>query len=308
MELIGKVVLAGGTGFLGSVLAEHFRHTAREIVILSRSAHQPHHNVTYRQWDGKTVGEWASAIDGADLLVSLSGKNVNCRYTADNMREIYASRLEPTQALAEAVAAAEQPPRVWVHLTSATIYRHAEDRAQDEETGELGSGFSIDVCRTWENAFEQVDAPNTRKVMLRVGLVLGPHDGVFPRLKNLVRCGFGGAPGNGRQMMSWIHQDDVARAVEWAFHHGRNGAIYNATAPGAVTSREFMRELRTSYGIPVGFPMPQWMLEIGAYFIRTEVELILKSRWVYPRRLLEEGFTFSFPDAPAAIADILWRR
>ena len=305
---MNKIVLAGGTGFIGKVLCEYFRHSVREIVVLSRTSHPSHHNVGYEVWDGKTTGRWAASLEGADLLVSLSGKNVNCRYTESNMREIYASRLGPTAALAHAVSQAERPPATWVHLASATIYRHAEVRPQDEGTGDIGSGFSVDVCKAWEAAFISASAPHTRKIILRVGLVLGPHDGVFPRLINLVRTGMGGRQGSGRQMMSWIHQQDVARIVEWVHHNGLDGEIYNATAPDAISNAEFMRHLRQAYGIPFGLPTPQWLLEVGAKLIGTEVELILKSRWVYPKKLLDAGFTFQFPNAPAAIADILWRR
>lgn len=308
MAGIGKIVLAGGTGFLGNVLCDYYRKSAGEIVVLSRTPHAPHDNVRYEKWDGRTAGTWTAALEAAGLLVNLSGKNVNCRYTPANMREIYASRLEPTRALAEAVAAAENPPRTWINTASATIYRHAEDRPQDEDTEEIGSGFSVDVCTTWEQTFRQASTRRTKKVILRVGLVLGPHDGVFPRLRNLVRLGMGGHQGNGRQMMSWIHQQDFARIVDWVHHHANDGDVLNATAPEAVTNRQFMRLLRQSYGVPVGLSTPQWLLEAGARLIRTEPELILKSRWVYPKRLLESGFTFQYPTAQSAVAEVLSRR
>ncbi len=308
MAKLDKIVLAGGTGFIGTVLCEYFRHSAHHIIVLSRSPHAPHDNVHYEQWDGKSQGPWSTSLEGADLLVSLSGKNVNCRYTGKNMREIYSSRLEPAAALAEAVAGAQHPPRTWVHLASATIYRHAEDRPQDEETGELGSGFSVDVCRRWENVFWDTRTPATKKVLLRVGLVLGPDDGVFPRLKNLVRLGMGGHQGSGRQMMSWVHQQDVARIVEWAHWHGVDGEVYNATAPTVVSNRELMKLIRESYGVPFGVPTPHWLLEPGAVIIGTETELILKSRWVYPKKLLDAGFTFQFPEPAPAVAEVLSRR
>jgi uncharacterized protein (TIGR01777 family) len=308
MAALNRVVLAGGTGFLGKALCEYFRHSAREIVVLSRKTHKPHYNVRYAQWDGKTVDGWAAELEGADLLVNLAGKNVNCRYTDANMRAIYASRLEPTVALGRAIAAAQHPPASWIQLASATIYRHAEDRAQDELTGELGSGFSVDVCKTWEASFRDSATPATKKVLLRVGIVLGPDEGAFPRLVNLVRLGFGGPQGDGRQMMSWLHVHDLCRIIEWAHQNAADGDIYNATSPGPLPNAQLMQTLRTLYGIPFGLPSPQWLLELGSRIIGTEVVLILKSRWVIPKRLLDRGFQFQFADAHAALADILWRR
>ncbi|HEY0067292.1 MAG TPA: TIGR01777 family oxidoreductase [Flavisolibacter sp.] len=303
--MINRIVLAGGSGYLGRVLADYYKDKAHDIVILSRKAHAPQGNVRYLVWDGRTYGAWTEALEGCDLLVNLSGKNVNCRYTEQNRREILSSRVEPTKALGEAIKTLKNPPKMWMQAASATIYRHAEDRYQDEETGELGSGFSVDVCRTWESVFWEQETPGTIKVVLRIGLVLGRSDGVFPRLKNLVRFGLGGHQGTGLQYISWIHEQDFARVTEWVFEHGKDGDILNCVSPQASRNKEFMRLIRNSYGIGIGLPAPQWLLEIGAVIIGTETELILKSRWVYPGRLLERGFRFSFPEPGEAVREVL---
>jgi hypothetical protein len=303
--MINRIVLAGGSGYLGRVLADYYKDKANDIVILSRKAHAPQGNVRYLVWDGRTSGRWTEALEGCDLLINLSGKNVNCRYTEKNRRQIFSSRLEPTKALGEAIKSLKSAPKMWIQAASATIYRHAEDRHQDEETGELGSGFSVDVCRAWESVFWEQETPGTIKVVLRIALVLGRSDGVFPRLKNLVRFGLGGHQGTGLQYVSCIHEHDFARITEWVFEHGKDGDILNCVSPQASHNKEFMRLIRNSYGISIGLPAPQWLLEIGAVIIGTETELILKSRWVYPGRLLERGFKFSFPEPGEAVREVL---
>lgn len=303
--MINRIVLAGGSGYLGRVLADYYKDKAEDIVILSRKAHAPQGNVRYLVWDGRTSGPWVEALEGCGLLINLSGKNVNCRYTEKNRREIFSSRLEPTKVLGEAIKSLKTPPKMWIQAASATIYRHAEDRHQDEETGELGSGFSVDVCRAWESVFWEQETPGTIKVVLRIGLVLGRSDGVFPRLKNLVRLGLGGHQGTGLQYISWIHEHDFARITEWTFEHGKDRDILNCVSPQGSHNKEFMRLIRNSYGISFGLPAPQWLLEIGAAIIGTETELILKSRWVYPARLLQRGFRFSFPEPGEAVREVL---
>lgn len=303
--MIGKIVLAGGSGYLGRVLADYYKDKAEEIVVLSRNTGADRANTRYVSWDGRTGGAWTEALENCDLLINLSGKNVNCRYTEKNRREILSSRIEPTRALGEAIKNLKSPPKMWIQAASATIYRHAEDRYQDEETGEFGSGFSVDVCRSWESVFWEQDTPGTARLVLRIGIVLGRSDGVFPRLKNLVRLGLGGHQGPGSQYVSWIHEHDLARITQWVFDHGKDGDVYNCTSPQAIRNKEFMKLIRNSYGIRLGLPAPQWLLEIGAIVIGTETELILKSRWVYPARLLNSGFQFSFPEPGEAIREVL---
>lgn len=302
-----KIVLAGGNGYLGRVLQQYYADKAKQIIVLSRSKHPDPGPVHFAVWDGKTPGAWTSLLEGADLLINLSGKNVNCRYTPANRKEIMESRTQPTALLARVVAGLAQPPSLWINLASATIYRHAEDGAQSEAGGETGNGFSIDVCRAWEDSFFSAATPGVRKVALRTAIVLGKNDGVLPRLRNLVRAGLGGHQGNGMQKVSWLHELDFARITEWAFHHAPDGSVYNAAAPEVVSNAVLMQALRKTYGAPFGLPAPAWLLEIGARIIGTETELILKSRWVAPERLLAEGFSFRFPALAVALQDIAER-
>lgn len=300
-----KIVLAGGNGYLGGVLVNYYKDKADEIVILSRKPMPQQHNIKTVVWDGHHGGDWITELEGADLLINLCGKNVNCRYTPQNRKDIIASRVNPTNALGAAIGTLNNPPQLWINVTSATIYRHAEDHPQDEETGEIGYGFSIDVCKIWEETFFRSTTPNTRKIALRMGIVLGRKDGVFPRLLNLVRAGLGGKQGNGQQYISWIHEHDVARCTEWLFEQQDIDGVINCTAPYAIKNHELMGCLRSTYGAVFGLPMPVWLLALGARFIGTETELILKSRWVTPKRLMNSGYTFAFEKVQYAIDDIL---
>lgn len=290
----GKIILAGGNGYLGGVLAKHFSSMANEVIILARKPQAETGNIKTMLWDGKTIGEWAQSLQEADLLVNLCGKNVNCRYTEKNKKEIFDSRLIPTRLLGKAIKEMENPPKLWINITSATIYRHAEDRPQDEFTGEIGNGFSIEVCKAWENSFFENETPNTRKIALRMGIVLGLKDGAFPRLLNLVKLGVGGKQGNGEQYMSWIHEEDAARSIEWLLNHPEIEGVVNCTAPEAIKNHVFMRSIRKAFGRSFGLPAPAWLLAIGAKVIGTETELILKSRWVKPAVLLDNGFEFRY--------------
>lgn len=300
-----KIVLAGGNGYLGKVLAGYYKDRAAEVIILSRKPATESGNVKTVLWDGKTVGDWRDSLVGADLLINLCGKNVNCRYTEKNQREIIESRTIPTKLLDEVISGLNNGPRVWINVTSATIYRHAEDHAQDECNGEIGYGFSIDVCKQWEAVFFERELSGTRKIALRMGIVLGRSDSVFPRLLNLVKCGLGGKQGSGEQYVSWVHEQDVARSTEWILNQEGMKGVLNCTAPVALKNKDLMKLLRASYGIPFGLPSPQWLLEIGMWVIGSETELVLKSRWVNPKRLLDSGFQFQFPEAEYAVRDIL---
>ncbi|MEO6977723.1 MAG: TIGR01777 family oxidoreductase [Mucilaginibacter sp.] len=300
-----KIVLAGGNGYLGTVLANYYKDKSEEIVILSRHEKQTDGNIRTVTWDGKTAGKWTAELVNADMLVNLCGKNVNCRYTEKNKAEIFASRLLPTEILGQVIRDLYEPPKLWINLASATIYRHAEDHPQDEATGEIGTGFSVDVCNAWEAAFNKYETPKTRKVALRMGIVLGRSDSVFPRMLNLVRLGMGGMQGNGEQYVSWVHELDAARSTEWLMDHPQLTGLVNCTAPIPIKNAELMHLIRKIYGMPIGLPAPKWLLEIGSVVIGTETELILKSRWVLPKRLLDSGFKFEFETADTAIKDIL---
>ncbi|MGA9648372.1 TIGR01777 family oxidoreductase [Pedobacter sp.] len=300
-----KIVLAGGNGYLGGVLAKHFSSIADEVIILSRKPKAIEGNIKTILWDGKTEGNWVNNLNGASLMVNLCGKNVNCRYNDKNRQEIINSRVLPTNLLNRVIEQLERPPLLWINITSATIYRHAEDQAQDEITGEIGYGFSIDVCKIWEETFFQVTNPKTRKIALRLGIVLGRKDGAFPRFLNLVKLGIGGKQGDGMQYVSWIHEQDVALSIEWLLDQKEIKGVVNCTAPDAIKNNELMKSLRKVYGVPFGLPAPAWLLEIGAKIIGTETELILKSRWVKPSVLLNSGFKFQYGFIDNAIHDIL---
>jgi len=300
-----KIVLAGGNGYLGKVLANYYKEKANEIVILSRHEKQTEENIRTVVWDGKTWGKWAAELVNADMLINLCGKNVNCRYTEKNKKEIFASRLLPTELLGRTIHDLVEPPKLWINLSSATIYRHAEDRPQDEETGEIGNGFSVDVCNAWEAALNKYGTPKTRKIALRMGIVLGRSDSVFPRLLNLVKLGMGGKQGNGKQYVSWVHERDAARSTEWLADHPELQGIFNCTAPYPVTNAGLMKAIRNINGNLFGLPAPKWLLETGAVFIGTETELILKSRWVLPKRLIDSGFKFECGKVQDAVSEIL---
>lgn len=303
-----KIILAGGSGFLGKALADYYKDKAEELVILSRKQTAGNGNLRYELWDGKTGGSWVKSLENSDLLVNLSGKNVNCRYTADNRDKILRSRTESTNALGKAVQSLANPPKVWIQVASATIYRHAEDYGQDEENGEIGSGFSVEVCKAWERHFRDWETAGTRKIVLRTGMVLGREESVFPYLRNLVQFGLGGYQGTGSQYISWIHVQDFVRCTEWLLQKEMLDGTFNCTAPEAVTNKAFMKMLRQTYGIPFGLPSPKWLLKLGAAIIGTETELILKSRWVYPKRFLENGFRFSFPKVDHALHELAGTR
>ena len=303
-----KIVLAGGNGYLGRVLAEYYRPLAEEIVILSRREKVQDGNIKTVLWDGKTEGAWKNSLNEADMLINLCGKNVNCRYTKKNQQEIIHSRVIPAKLLGKVIGEMQHPPGLWINVTSATIYRHAEDRPQDEETGEIGTGFSVKVCQNWEEAFFGTNTPNTRKVALRMGIVLGRTDSAFPRLLNLVRFGLGGKQGDGQQYVSWIHEQDAAKCTEWIMQHKDLQGIINCVAPQPVKNEALMASIRQVYGVPFGLPSPAWLLEIGAKLIGTETELILKSRWVLPKRLAASGYSFVFPNIDYAVKDILSTR
>jgi uncharacterized protein (TIGR01777 family) len=300
-----KIVLAGGNGYLGGVLARYYSTRAEKVILLCRSARSQEGNIHTVVWDGVNSGEWQQELEQADLLVNLCGKSVNCRYTKRNREQILQSRIIPTHLLNRAVLACSRPPRLWINITSATIYRHAEDRPQDEYTGQEGYGFSIDICKAWEQAFFETPIPATRKIALRMGIVLGRGGGVFPRLLHLVQAGMGGRQGNGRQYISWVHEQDVAACTEWLLQQNNVEGIINCTAPEPVQNHTLMKALRTAYGIPAGLPAPLWLLEWGARLMGTETELIIKSRWVTPARLLAAGFPFRFNVAEHAINDLL---
>lgn len=302
-----KVVIAGGNSYLGRTLAGFYAQRGAEVVLLVRRPGLPENNIRSVPWDGEHLGLWMQELNGADLLINMAGRSVNCRYTDKNKKEIFDSRTATTAVLGEAVRRCACPPAVWLNAASATIYRHAEDRAMDEYKGELGEGFSVDVCRLWEKTFFDQKTPGTRKVALRTAIVFGHRDGVYVRLKNLVRYGLGGSQGNGRQMVSWIHETDFARATRFIYKHPQIDGVVNVSAPNPLPNKTLMQKIRKALRMPVGLPSPEWLLKIGARVIGTETELILKSRWVLPGRLIEEGFAFKYPTMDVALLSLARR-
>ena len=309
-----KVVIPGGSGQVGTALARAFHRGGCDVVVLSRDPR----SVPWRSvaWDGETLGGWAAEIEGADAVINLAGRSVNCRYGPENRRAIMGSRVHSTRVLGEAIVRAKRPPRAWLQASTATIYAHRYDAGNDEASGILGGQepgapdtwrFSIGVATSWERAFDELVVPGTRKVKLRSAIIMSPRDGgPFDLLLRLVRLGLGGRAGNGRQYVSWIHEDDFLRAVSWLLEI--EGPV-NAASPGPLPNADFMRALRLAWGRSFGLPATEWMLGIGAFFLRTETELILKSRRVVPGVLLRNGFSFEFPTWPAAARDLCrrWR-
>lgn len=301
-----KLVVAGGSGFLGQVLRRYFTEAGHEVYTLTRRPGHARGPGGVLAWDGRTPGPWAAHLEGADVLINLSGKSVDCRYTKANQRAIYSSRLESTRMLGEAVAACAHPPRLWMNASSGTIYRHAEDRNMDEPTGEIGEGFSVEVCQRWEQTFFDSPLPGSvRRVALRTAIVLGRGGGALTPMRVLARLGFGGRQGNGRQYVSWLHEADFARMADHIIRHETIAGTVNLAAPAPVLNAEFMHALRRACGMPLGLPLPAWLLEAGAAIIRTETELVLKSRRVIPVRLLESGYEFAYPDLAGALKDLL---
>jgi len=310
-----KIVIPGGSGQVGTVLARAFQGDGHEVVVLSRMPRPRPWRVV--AWDGRTLGPWSKELETAGVVINLAGRSVNCRYDAANRREIVASRVDSTRVVGEAIGGAAQPPRLWLQAGTATIYAHRYDAANDEATGIVGGEepgmpsawpFSIDVARAWEAAFFESSLPRTRKVALRSAMTMSPDEGgVFDTLLGLVRHGLGGSFGDGRQYVSWIHADDFVRAIRFLIEHDDIEGAVNVASPSPLPNAEFMRQLRAAAGVSVGLPATSWMLELGAVFMRTETELILKSRRVVPRRLLEAGFGFTFPSWGEAASD-LYRR
>ncbi|THG35273.1 TIGR01777 family protein [Glaciibacter flavus] len=317
---MSRIVIAGASGFIGQYLLERYRRAGDEVSTIGRSGADA-------VWgDRAAIG---ALLEGADVLVNLAGKSVNCRYTEQNRTEIFRSRLETTRELREAVAACAAPPSVWFNSSTATIYRHAEDRPMTESTGELGTGFSVQVAKAWEAEFFDGDLPATRRVALRMAIVLGDGSVMGP-LSALVRFGLGGpqldgpwfstrsrvASGTqhrfgargGRQRFSWVHIDDVAGAIDFLRERSDLDGVVNVSAPHPTDDRTFMATLRRLLGVPVGLPAPRAVLEIGSAVIRTETELVLKSRWVLPERLTDAGYRFAFPELEPALRDVLATR
>lgn len=313
-----KIILPGGSGQVGTVLARAFQERGHTAVVLSRNPKR----ASWRTvgWDGKSLGPWADEIEGADVVINLAGRSVDCRYTAKNRQLIKESRVASVRVVGEAIGRSKRPPPVWLQASTATIYSHRYDADQDETNGVLGGNepdapdtwrFSIDVARAWEQALDDAPVPGTRKVKVRSAMTMSPdRGGVFDTLLRLVRFGLGGRAGDGQQYVSWVHAADFVRAIDWLIEDETLEGPVNVAAPNPLLNREFMSALRKAAGTRIGLPAAGWMLEMGAFLLRTETELILKSRRVTSGRLLQRGFTFQFPFWPEAANDLYktWKR
>lgn len=304
-----RIVIPGGSGQVGSVLARRFCSDGHDVAIVSRSHNAPRYGRTV-VWDGKTHGAWTNEVDGADVVINLAGHTVNCRYNKANRHRMMQSRVDSTRLVGEAIQAARRPPRVWLQASTTTIYSHRYDAPNDEATGIIGTedsdaptawSFSIDVATAWERELDAANMPSTRKVKLRSAMTMSPSaGGIFDVLLGLVRHGLGGQSGDGRQYVSWVHYVDFTSAIYWLIGHDEIDGVVNIASPNPLPNADFMRAIRDAWGIRIGLPATKWMLELGAMFLRTETELILKSRRVVPNVLVQSGFEFRFPNWPEA--------
>ncbi|WP_018352701.1 TIGR01777 family oxidoreductase [Longispora albida] len=305
-----KIVIPGGTGQVGRLLGRALTGAGHEVTILTRRPRGPREVA----WDGATLGPWAAELDGCDAVINLAGRSVSCRYTKENLQEMMDSRVDSTRAVGQAIAAASRPPRVWLQMSTATIYAHRYDTANDEATGVIGGtepgvpgywGYSIDIAKAWEREQELAPVPGTRKVALRSAMVMSAdRAGVFDYLLWMVRLGLGGPVAGGRQYVSWIHERDFVAAVLFLLGREDITGPVNLASPGPLPQREFMRALRGAWGVPAGLPATRMMAEIGAFALRTDTELLLKSRRVVPGLLLGAGFSFEFTEWADAARDL----
>lgn len=300
-----RIVIAGGSGFLGRAIASELVDAGYEVVVLTRGAERMTGRVRFVHWDGKTLGPWAGLLDGATAVINLAGRSVNCRYNAADRREIVESRVDSVRAIGGAIERCAVPPKVWIQGASAAIYGDAGERLCDEQTSP-GSGFSPETCVTWETTFHQTPAPRTRRVLLRIGFVLGTDGGALATLAALARCFLGGRVGSGRQWVSWIHVKDLAHVILWAVRRDVEGLFVVAT-PNPVRNEQLMRGLRRAVRRPWSPPVPAWAVRFGSWVLRTEPELALWGRRCVPRRLMDMGFQFQYPNLDSAIDDLFPR-
>lgn len=312
-----KIIIAGGTGFIGEEMTKYFGKENQLIILTRNSQHTKNNrnnysvisetekrNTQYLYWDGKTMAEWVQSFEGADIIINLAGKTVNCRYNEKNKQEIFDSRTNATKIIGEAIHNCTVPPKLWINASSATIYRNATDKPQDEYTGEYHDDFSVQVCKLWEKTFYEQRTPFTRKIVLRMAITLGAGGVMIPYF-NLLKFGLGGKQAGGKQMYSWVYIQDTCRMIEWLCEHKELEGTFNCCSPNPVTNEHFMATLRKVTNTKLGLPAYEWILRLGAPLIGTEVELVLKSRWVVPTKILETGFVIKYPLLEDALKEII---
>lgn len=299
-----KIIIAGGTGYLGSSLIKNFSKSTDEVVILTRQTKPNIKNVRYVKWDAETIGAWAQELENASVVINLTGKSVNCRYNEKNKKEIIESRVLSTLAIGRAIQKCIAPPNVWINAGSAAIFGNAGEEFKTESS-ETGEGFSPDVCKKWEKAFYEIDTPATRKVFLRIGMVLQLGSGVLKPFMTMVKMGFGGKIGNGNQYLTWIHEEDFINMINWIIEIPKANGIIHCASPKPVKNKDFMKELREICKVPFGFPTPEFILKIGAVIIGTEPELVLSGRRVVSEILPEHHYVFKYPDLKEALKNLI---
>lgn len=298
---MNTITIAGGSGFLGQVLEDYFSKKGHPIYILTRSPKRT--NDIY--WNAKDLEDWTSILEQTDVLINLTGKSVDCRYHTDNKKQILDSRVDSTHALGLAINLCETPPKIWLNSSTATIYRHSTDKEMTEDNGEIGDDFSMNIAKSWEQAFFSITNPKTRKIALRTSIVMGKHGGATQPLKNLVRIGLGGKQASGEQKVSWIHELDFARAIEFLIDSETLDGHFNLAVPKPTSNRTLMKSFRKVMHVPFGISHPEWLIKLGAKLIGTEPELVLKSRNVIPKRLLDNGFNFIHSDIEIALDNLI---
>jgi uncharacterized protein (TIGR01777 family) len=300
-----KIVIAGGTGFLGQAIINKFKPITREIIVLTRHPKSIDGNVQEVFWDAQTLGKWAETLEGADAIINLTGRSINCRHNEQNRKEITESRVNATTILGKAIEQLKQAPKLWINASAANLYRDKNNAPNDESNTEYGNEFMDEVSIKWENALNTSNTPQTRKIIMRITLILGNGGGVFPVLKNLTKKGLGGKAGDGSQYMSSMHEDDFVNAIEWFISNEKLNGVFNMASPEPITNSSFMKLLRKKLKVPFGLPSPVFAIKIGAFFMQTEPGLVLKSIRVVPKKLLDSGFTFKYPTTAAAIDNLI---
>lgn len=304
MITMNKLIIAGGSGFLGNEIATYFADRFKDIVILTRGISEVKNGIRFITWNAKSIGDWAEEFDNCDVLVNMAGRSVDCRYSDKNKNLILSSRIDATKVLTKVLLKSKNPPKIWLNSSTATIYRHSLDKQMDEISGEIGSGFSVEVAKAWEKAFFSTPLKSTRKVALRTSIVLGKNGGALVPLKRLAKIGFGGKQGKGNQFFSWIHITDFLRSIDFIIKNENLNGVINIVAPQPCTNAYLMKQLRKSLSVGFGISLPENLLKIGALCIQTETELILKSRNVIPTKLLHSKFEYQYTTIEQALMSL----